>query len=416
MKILIVSKNGESLGLSQKLVREGHEVRFYIKSAGFQYAGLGIVKRENAFRPFLSWAHLIISDSLGFGHLENLIRSKGVPFVGFNSIADLIGMDGKRMLQVLERFQIPYPSTQIFDTPEIAEDLVKDWTPLGYIVKPVYSDDGHSYTCKTPEEYMYALSNYSGHVSVMAQEIVEGVDVCVQGWFNGDDWVEAFSYVFEERRFLDGNRGANAICMGAVMVPVSRMGVLVELLKRLAPFLNKAGYVGPVTLYTMVKDKEYRICSMIAGFTYDAIEAFVGLMDENIGEFLYDIAMGKRKYIKLHSGFGMAVRLTIPPYPTPINSEVHGRPLPNNLQNDEYFLLADCYKNRIMQTGDKGLFWAASTGVIGKVIGHERNLTKLHKEIYGKISEVDIQDLQFRRDIGLRVDKDLKRLRRSKVI
>ena len=416
MKILIVSNSGESLGLSQRLVSEGHDVRFYIKSPGFQYAGLGIVTRENSFRPFLSWADLVISDSDGFGHLEKIIQKKEIPFIGFNPMADLLGSDKTRMLQLFDHFQLPYPDTHVFDTPEIAEDLVHDWTPLGYLVRPLFYSDGCSYTCKTQEEYLYALSNYSGHVSVMAQEIVDGIDVCVQGWFNGDNWVEPFTYVFEERRFLDGDRGANTICMGAVVVPANRDGSLVGLLKRLTPFLSRIGYAGPIDLYVIVNGADPVVWAITARFSYDALEAFVGLIDENVGEFLYDVAMGKREHVTLSNSFGMAVRLTLPPYPAPINSETHGRPLPNNLQNDEHFLLADCYKSRIMQTGGKGLFWAASSGVLAKAIGHGRSIKGLRENIYERISKVDIQDLQYRKDIGLRVGKDLKRLRKSGAI
>ena len=196
------------------------------------------------------------------------------------------------------------------------------------------------------------------------------------------------------------------------MVPASRDGSLVGLLKRLTPFLSKINYAGPIDLYVIVSGADPVVWAITARFSYDALEAFVGLMDENVGEFLYDVAVGKREHVTLSDNFGMAVRLTLPPYPAPINSETHGRPLPNNLQNDEHFLLADCYKSRIMQTGGKGLFWAASSGVLAKAIGHGRNMKGLRKSVYGNISEVDIQDLQFRKDIGLRVSKDLKLLRK----
>ncbi len=412
MKILIVSKSGESLGLGQALVKEGHEVKFYIKAAGCQYAGLGIVDRRNSFRPFLSWADLIVSDSNGFGHLEKLIQSKEKPYIGFNTMADLLEMDRSRMLELFEHLQIPTPVTHIFDTPYIAEELALDWPPLGYIVKPVHINDGRSFTCKTVEECMYALSSYSGHVAVMAQRIIEGVEVSVQGWFNGESWVEPFLYTFEERRFLDGDRGANTISMGTVISPSYRDSSLVEILERMTPFLEKINYRGPIDLYATVNEDQPHIWAITTRFTYDTLEALIGLMDEGIGDFLYDVAVGKRTQVNLFKGYGMAVRLTIPPYPAPINSETHGRPLPINLQNDECFLLADCYKNRIMQTGGKGLFWAASSGVVAKAIGHSMSLRLLRKDIYSSISAVDFQDLHFRKDIGLRVGKDLKQLKK----
>ena len=418
MKILMVSRDGESLSLGHALVREGHEVKFYIKSGGFQYTGLGIVQRETAFRPFLSlsWANLVISDSYEFGHLQDLVKGKNVPFIGFNPTAALLGTDGPRMLQVFNRLEIPYPPTHTFDTPVIAEDLVEDWPTLGYVVRPVYLGEGKPYTCKTPEEYMYALSNYSGHVPIMGQEVIDGVDIRVQGWFNGSDWVKTFLYIFEERRFLDGNRGANTICMGSVVVPAVKEGVLIELLRRLTPFLTLAEYKGPIDLCFVVDGKTPYVKAITMDFTYDAMDAFVGLVDENVGEFLYDIAMGEIHHITFVQGFGMAIRLTLPPYPDPMNSEIHGRPLPNNLQNDECFLLEDCYRERIMQTGEKGLFWAASNGVIAKAVGHGNSVKAVAKDLYGKIAEVDIPDLQFRGDIGGGVEQDLKRLRKSGVI
>ena len=80
MRILILSAEGDGLGVAQRLSMEGHSVDLWIKENRFDRAGKGICNRVSTWRTPLAKADLIICDMVGFGDKED---------VGFMAIAIL---------------------------------------------------------------------------------------------------------------------------------------------------------------------------------------------------------------------------------------------------------------------------------------------------------------------------------------
>ena len=104
--------------------------------------------------------------------------------------------------------------------------------------------------------------------------------------------------------------------------------------------------------------------------------------------------------------FGVAVRLSLPPFPhRAADKRDKGLPIlgvPNDL---EHIFPTDMFFNN-------GLFqWSASDGVLMKVTGSGRTIKEAIKETYGRVDKVRAEGLQYRTDIGASVSNSLNRLR-----
>jgi len=94
MKILIISKSGDSFGIAQKMQEEGHEIRIWVKESGFDFVLKNIIEQVPSWRPSAShWADLVISDMVGFGRMATVLDNFDVPHVAFNQISDMMELD-----------------------------------------------------------------------------------------------------------------------------------------------------------------------------------------------------------------------------------------------------------------------------------------------------------------------------------
>jgi len=415
MKILFVSKDGDGLGIAEKLLSEGHDVRFYIKDSSYEFALLNIIERVTSWRPHAAkWADFVIADMVGFGKFATVLDKFEVPHLGFSLIADSMELDRQRQMQLLRRVGIRLPETHEFDSPNAAKDLMKPWRKPGWVLKPSGNiDTGKTILAYDPDTYEWALDQYTGDQELVVQRIVKGVEVSTEGWFNGKTWIEPFNHTFEEKRFLEGDLGPNTGCMGNVVIPASGSKyLLIKELKKLTPFLEAASFKGPVDLNTIVNEDGIFGLELTARFGYDAFEGLHELLTEPLGAMLLAVATGSKTEMRLRlKDQAVVVRLTVPPYPhADADKQDRGLPVIGLPKDYEHFYLTDVYK-------ENGLTkWAGSDGVLMKVAGSGSNIKKARKKAYDLINRIEVNGLQFRRDIGERVEADMKQLKKWKVM
>ena len=415
MKILVMSESGDGFGVAHKLAQEGHDVRVYVKERKFEYAMLGIVKFVDSWRPVAAdWAELVIADMVGFGNFATVLDKFNVPHLGFSLVGDVLELDRQKQMSAFRKVGIRIPETYEFDSPGEAKEMIRGlWTQetRGWALKPSGNiATGKTFIVRERETLDWALDQYTGDQELIAQKLVEGVEISTEGWFNGSDWVEPFNHTMEEKRFLNGDLGPNTGCMGNVVWTVSDEDAFVRELKRLTPVLRNANYKGPVDLNMIANQRGLFALELTTRFGYDAMEAFYELLEEPLAGVLLDIAMGGRKQIKITDrAFGVAVRITVPPYPHAEPSEAdRGLPVfgvPSSPNDQRPYHLTDVYK-------DDNLFrWAAADGVLMKVTAKHKNLDKARQMVYDRVSRIRVQGAQYRTDIGERVERDIAQLR-----
>lgn len=415
MNILMLSKNGDGLGIAQKLVEEGHEVNVWIKEPGFKFAGMGIVNRVTGWRPHLPSADFVIADMVGFGNIAKTLDKFEVMHFGFNEIADTVELDRSKQMELFRKVGISIPETHEFSTPNEALDLLDEWGGAkGWVVKPSGNlDTGRTYHAHDKDTYKWVLEQYSGSQSLVVQRFMDGVEISTEGWFNGSKWLEPFNHTFEEKRLFPNNLGPNTGCMGNVVVQAGN-DKLVKELKKLTTFLSLANYRGPVDLNCIVNEQGIFALELTPRLGYDAIEALHEIMNEPMTDLLMGVASGSKENIRLKDGFvSMAVRLAIPPYPfKKADPNERGLPikgLPSTKTLAHYYL-TDVHKER-----DK-YKWAASDGALMKITGSAKSVKSARQLTMQRVKKVDVMGAFWRDDIGSRVDSDVKQLQEWKVL
>lgn len=411
MKVLIISKENDGASIGQQLAREGHKVLYYVKDPAHKKSMQGILDRVDSFRPYVSSSDLIICDSVGFSGNGELFRKMGKPVLCCNEVADVLEFDRQRGMMVAQKVGMVIPDT--VECSSVAEARKIKWeNPHGYVVKPCGNlHTGSTYVCPEEELYKWALEQFDARQEFIIQAVVDPattVEVSTEGWFNGVDWLQPFNHTFEEKRFMPGNVGAMTGCMGNVVVPVKMPDRLVkETVMLMAPMLKKAGYRGPIDVNCLVtKDKAYAL-EFTCRFGYDAIEALMHGMRGPVGGFLFEVATGIAKGIPM-AGYDllMAVRVSHFPYPSSIPDKGYeGGPvlgIPG--------IAGDIYLSSMYRSGEQYLSSGAE-GSLAIVVSHGRDVRETQRRCYEKVRRLKGMDLQYRNDIGGRVEKDMNRLR-----
>ncbi|KKK80223.1 hypothetical protein LCGC14_2825640, partial [marine sediment metagenome] len=402
MKILIISKSGDGFGIAQKMQAEGHEIRIWVKEDGFDFVLKNIVEQVSSWRPSASnWADLVIADMVGFGRMATTLDNFEVPHVGFNQIADMMELDRAKQMQLFFKFGVETPETESFPNPTSAKSILEDWSPPGYVIKPSGNlDTGKTFVLRDHETYRWALEQFSGDQDLIVQRIVEGVEISTEGWFNGEDWLTPFNHTIEYKRFLAGNLGPNTGCSGNLVWAVDKpqKDKFVENLKKLGPFLKAAGYKGPIDINTIATSGGIFALEITARIGYDAIEALYEILEpQELGEVFDNLGRGGQPVdlpVKLGS-FGIAVRLTVPPYPhRKADKRDKGLPILGVPEDFEHFYLTDVFLNNNL------LQWSASDGVLMKVGASGKTIKEAISKVYERAGSVRAEGLQYRTDIA----------------
>lgn len=414
MRVLILSKEGDGCSLAWQLVQEGHHVDLWIKDLAYRDVLRGMVNRVESFRPCVSKADLVICDMVGFSIHAPMIQKLGKPLLCCNELMDVLELDRIRASVLLAKLGIPMPKHFEFDTP--GDALALEWAnPHGYVIKPCGNlHVGLTYMCESRDMYEWALSTFHPQQPLLIQAIIpkEGsVEVSTEGWWNGTSWLHPFNHTFEDKRMLNGDLGPMTGCQGNIVYPLRSPNKLVrETVMKLEPVLKKTNYRGPIDVNCIVTEKELFALELTCRFGYDALEALMHGMREPVGTFMHSLAMGTAKEIQLSSyDYLMALRMSRAPYPhedTDNNDIYIGGPV-EGLVNPRGPHVYPCDVQLIGST----YRYTGADGVVCKVASNGRDVREAQRRCYSRAREIKFMDVQYRTDIGNRVDKDLSRLK-----
>jgi phosphoribosylamine--glycine ligase len=410
MRILIISKENDGSTIAQQLQREGHDVSLYIKDPEHKKSMVGIVPRVPSFRPFVSRSDLIICDSVGFSSNADLFRKLGKPMLCCNEIGDILELDRQRGMLVAKKVGMTIPETT--ECRSVKEAQALEWkNEHGYVIKPAGNlHTGSTYVCPDKELYDWALLQFKPEQEFIIQAIIDPsstVEVSTEGWFNGVDFVQPFNHTFEEKKFLVGGLGSMTGCMGNVVVPLREPDRLVrDTVMRLAPVLKKAGYRGPMDVNCLVTKEKAYVLEFTCRFGYDAIDALIHGLRQPLSELLFGIATGISSSIELQ-GFDYLMAVRVSHYPYPTNEKVKGYEDGPVLGIES--LGKDCFPSSMYKQDGKYLSSGAD-GTLCKVVSHGRDVREAQRRCYEKVRKLKCMDIQYRTDIGSRVERDMKRL------
>jgi phosphoribosylamine--glycine ligase len=397
MRVLFISKECESIGIAQRIIKEGHQVRFWCKDPSYRLTGYNIIDKVEAWRPSLPWADLIVVDTVGFSSYKKVFDEFGKPVFACSIMADLAELDRSKGLELFQKAGIRTPKSWFFHSPDeyrLDEEAPKD----NVVVKPCGNMDCQfTRICKTKADTDYALHCLYEDTPLLVQEIVEGITISTEGWFNGRHFIKPFNHTIEQKHFLEDDKGPATGCEGNLVWTCDEDEIVQNTVLKLEDFLKRSDYVGPIDINAIVNEEGVWALEPTFRLGYDAIEALCEGLRENMIDLLFETAAGTKKEMNVTNDYLIAVRVSVPPYPyTDIKAIPPGRPIDGLIdENLRHIYLTDVYRD------SNGIYrCAGADGVVMKVTARGRTIREARRRVYRTINNISIHDMQYRKDIA----------------
>lgn len=401
---VIYSRHGDGIALAPRLLAEGNDVSLYLERGKRSYANLGIPTLEQFDPAALDSDVVVVFDMVGRGRLADECRKRGLGVVGSSAFGDRLELDRAYGAMVMEAVGIKIPPTRVFTS--FAEGIrFADSAKGGLFFKPhgnkgtalTFGDDDPALVAKMIRHF---AGKWEGPVAFELQDKVEGIELSIEGWFNGHDWMTPFNSTFEDKRLHAGDLGPNTGSMSSTVFAYQhqRPKMAKETLLRLTTILRKAHYVGPLDLNT----KGGFGLEFTARFGYDALWALIELMQGDVGKVLADLGRGQmRRQLPLSRDFAFAMRLMIPKEEGDVAPR--GLPITGVKFGDPHVWLLD-----VMGSPVGELVTAGVDGVIGVVTGAGSSIDEARKFVFQRVSAITVPNLFYRVDAGDRAKRQLK--------
>lgn len=418
MKFLFVSLTGLIGDIAWQVLKEGHEVRYFIKSERERDIAQGFVPQTTDWEADVDWADVIVfDDTLGQGEIAAALRARGKHVIGGTAYTDRLEDDrsfGQEELRTAGVSIIPYKEFDNFDD---AIAYVRE-NPDRYVIKPSgeaqgvkrrlfvgEEEDGHDVVSML-EAYKKA---FAAEIKVFQlQKRVTGVEIAVGAFFNGKEFISPINVNFEHKKLFPGNIGPPTGEMGTSCFWSAPNRIFNQTLKKMEPRLAEEGYVGYIDLNCIVNGNGIYPLEFTSRFGYPTIMIQQEGMQTPIGQFFYELTCGNGTKLKVKSGFQIGVRIVVPPFPFDDEATF------DSFSRDAAILFKKPQLDGIhiedVKQKDGQWMVAGTSGVILVVVGTGTTMRAAQTQAYSRIKNIMIPNMYYRTDIGDRWFEDHDRL------
>ncbi|MFZ6036575.1 MAG: phosphoribosylamine--glycine ligase [Patescibacteria group bacterium] len=417
-KFLFISDTALISDIAWQVVKEGHEVKYYISEEDDRDSADGFVPKVANWKEHVDWADVIIFDDvMGYGDDAQKLRNQGKRVIGGTPYTDRLEDDRTFGQEELKRHDVNIIPYQEFTDFGLAIEYVKEH-PDEYVVKPsgeaqnikrllfVGMEKDGADVIRILEAYRRVWAN---KIKVFQlQRRMNGVEVAVGAFFNGQQFITPININFEHKKLFPGNIGPATGEMGTSMFWSEPSRLFNQTLKKMEPTFARERYVGYVDLNCIVNSNGIYPLEFTARFGYPTISIQQESMITPIGEFLYALADGQDPKLKIKKGFHVGVRVVVPPYPyrdkRTFDANSKGAVVVFKGKNTDGVHIEDIK----MVNGE----WivTGSTGVALIVVGSGPTMRQAKDQAYNRIKNILIPNMYYRMDISDRWNDDSDKL------
>jgi phosphoribosylamine---glycine ligase len=417
-KFLFVSIDGLINDIAWQVVKEGHDVKYFIENEKDKDVADGFVPKTENWENDIEWADVIIFDDvLGQGIKAQRLRKQGKLVIGGTEYTDKLEDDrayGQEELKKAGVKIIPYRDFTSFDD---AIQYVKA-EPNRYVIKP----SGEAQNIKRllfvgeEEDGKDIIQVLEAYKKAWAKEIkvfqlqrrVVGVEVAVGAFFNGKQFAYPINVNFEHKKLFPGNIGPFTGEMGTTMCWSEPNKIFMATLKKLESRLKEEGYVGYIDINCIVNANGIYPLEFTARFGYPTISIQQEGITMPISEFLFGLANGELTEFKAKKGFQIGIRIVVPPFP--FKDEQTFQAYSRNAAI--LFKKPDRQGIHIEDVKLINEQWlvAGTSGVVLIVVGTGQSMKQAQNQAYNRINNIMIPNMYFRKDIGDRWFEDSDKL------
>ncbi|MDY6817353.1 MAG: phosphoribosylglycinamide synthetase C domain-containing protein [Halobacteriales archaeon] len=401
--------------LAWQVHREGHDVKYYIEAASDQEIGDGFIPKTDDWRGQVEWADVIIFDDIwvgsdiGTGEIATGLREDGHAVVGGTPNTDHLEEDRGYAMEVLEEHGVNTVEHQVFESFEAGIKYIQEH-PSPYVIKPlgeVQNVKRLLYVGRESDggdviDVLRAYEKAWGHrmKGFQLQRRVEGVEVAICGFFNGETFITPVNFNFEHKKLFPGNIGPSTGEMGTSMFWTGRNKLFERTLGKLERWLATEGYVGSIDLNCIVNENGIYPLEFTPRFGYPTIALQEESFASPTGQFFYDLAHGNDPNLRVHEGYQIGVRIVLPPFP--FDDE---KTYEENSRNAAVVFETESRDGiHIEDAKNVDGQWrvAGESGMPLVVTGKGETMQEARTQAYDRIDSIVMPNMYYRDDIGER--------------
>ena len=409
LRFLGVGETCDLGALYLALRREGHAVKVAVSEPLAAGTLAGLVERVGDWRAELAWLKqgpdlgivLFESVSEGFGALQDELRREGHHVIGGSAHGDRLENDRAHAQALLADLGFPAGHVWRFSDGAAAERFIAAH-PGRYVLK--FSGPGRS----SHDNYIGQLGDGSdvramvggagAGTDFILMRFIEGVEMGVGAYFDGERFLEPACLDFEHKRFFNGDIGELTGEMGT-LATYDRTGVFFRrTLKLVEPHLRGHGHVGYVNLNTIVNADGIWPLEFTCRFGYPGFAILHPLQRTGWSElFAAMIERGRPRFETRH-GFCTGVVVTTPPFPYSREDVAAPVGLPVILPTD-----ADPDHHHFGEMGHDARGQLVTSGLYGwtmVVTGVAPTIADSKAEAYARLGRIAVPNMRYRLDIA----------------
>ena len=295
------------------------------------------------------------------------------------------------------------PVHEFFDRQRAIDFL--DRHPGRYVLKfngPMESFVGRLPDGRDVRAFLAGLSPANGTDSFILMQHVDGIEMGVGAYFNGEQFLEPSCLDWEHKHFFPGDLGELTGEMGTV-VTYERTGRFHDLtLGRMEALLREGGYCGYVNLNTIVNEQGIWPLEFTCRFGYPGYAILDPLQETPWSELFHSMVTRSASSFVTTPGFAVGIVITTPPFPyartvvpEPVGLPVLFEGLTDDDRRHLHYGEVGLRDGQLVTSGAYG--WTMVVTGAGATIGEARDQANRLAE------RVVIPNARYRRDIGDRL-------------
>jgi phosphoribosylamine---glycine ligase len=407
-KYLFVSYDGLIGDIAWECVKEGEDVRFWIKDPEEKEIADGFVPKSEDWKADVGWADVVVFDDvLGMGEMAQEVRKAGIKVVGGSPYTDKLEDDRGFGQQELKAAGVSIIPQQNFTSFDDAIAFVKA-SPNRYVIKPSGEAQNYKRLLFVGEEedgrdVIQVLEDYKRAWADKIKEFqlqrrIMGVEVAAGAFFNGQQFVTPICVNFEHKKLFPGDIGPPTGEMGTSMFWSEPNKVFTATLEKMESRLAAERYIGYIDVNCIVNSNGIYPLEFTARFGYPTISIQQEGLLTPISEMLYKLAEGSLTRLRARAGFQVGVRVVVPPFPY--------RDMETFLSTSKDAVILFKTPNRegihiedVKLVNDEWLVTGTS-GVVLIVCGVGPTMKQAQRQAYNRVRNVMIPHMYYREDIG----------------
>ena len=411
MRFLGIGDSCDLGALYMRLLAEGHEVKVHVGYSICRGTLAGLVEHVADWRAELDWVRAAGDEGVILfenvlekrGSLQDELRRHGLNVIGGSGYGDRLENDRGHAQAVLKDIGLSIcPVSSFSDRDEAIRTLRA--RPGRYVVK--FNEGGGTFVGQLDDgsDVIAFLAGLpSTGESFILMEHVEGVEMGVGAYFDGEKFLTPSCLDWEHKRFFPGDLGELTGEMGTI-VTYERTARFHDLtLGRMQGLLRDGSYCGYINLNTIVNENGIWPLEFTCRFGYPGFAILDPLQRTAWSELFHAMVTRSRSTFETLPGFAAGIVLSTPPFPyaRPDVKVPVGMPVlfDRNLTDED--LRHIHYGEVGLQNGQ--LVTSGAYGWTMVVTGVGSSIVAARDRANGLAGRVHIPNVRYRRDIGSRL-------------